>query len=638
MNLTSKGRLVAVAGSLLASTLLLYGCKDFLTNNSTPQGTLDESTLKTQAGVEGALIATYRALDCNYQTASDWGCAVSDWVFGSVASDDAYEGSQAGDQPGIEQIELMHWNSPDAEGYLNTKWTAVYDGISRANATLRLLKEVEAIPGALSKADDDGIRGEAIFLRAHFHFEAYRMWGNIPYYREGDLDYRKPNETKTQVEADLEKDLTDAIGLLPATPRNNQVGRATKWTATAYLGRVQMYAGDFAGALATFKQVISSGPYALEPSFDRVWTGFKQYQNGKETIFAYQASANDGNGDGENSNYGERLNFPSAGSPFGCCGFHQPSQNLANFYQVDANGLPLALSAPTTWNSSNTDMNPAFRSPALDPRIDFTIGRDNVPFKDWGLAGAGWVRSISHGGFYSAKKNVHEQASGAQSNVGWTNTQLNSVNIHIFRYADLLLMAAEAYIETGDLESARAIVNQIRLRAGVTVQGCGTPTDPTAAAAEIAVYSQCATQTAMWVAGPTAGGTSGTVTEPWATYQIGTYDTPWTDANYARAAVRAERRLELAMEGQRFFDLRRWGIADSVVNNYTGVTAPNDGSAENIRLQKVPLPGDTIAYVQQFTGAAAYVKGKYDFYPIPDQQIRLSTVNGKSTLTQNAGW
>src|SRR5690348_4996912 len=228
MNLTSKSRLVAVAGSVLAGTLLLYRCKNFLTDNSTPQGTLDEGTLTTKAGVEGALIATYRALDCNYQTASDWGCAVSDWVWGNVAADDAYEGSQAGDQPGIEQIELMHWNAPDAEGYLNTKWTAVYDGVSRANATLRLLKKVEAVPGALTKEDDDGIRGEALFLRAHYHFEAYRMWGNIPYYREDDQDFRKPNETKQQVETDLLKDLNDAIALLPETPRNNQIGRATK--------------------------------------------------------------------------------------------------------------------------------------------------------------------------------------------------------------------------------------------------------------------------------------------------------------------------------------------------------------------------------------------------------------------------
>ena len=622
MNLTRKYRLIGAAGTVFAGALLLYGCKNFLTDNAKPQGAVTGQTLATASGVEGLLIATYRALDCNYQTTNDWGCAVSNWVFGSIASDDAYEGSSAGDQPGAEQIELYHWSSPDAETYLNTKWTAVYDGVSRANATIRLLNSVLAAnPAALSKANADGVRGEATFLRAHFLFEAMRMWGNVPYYLENDTtDYRKANETRTAVIADIEKDLNTAIGLLGATPRNGQAGRVTKWTATAYLGRVQMYAGDFANAVTTFKSVVNSNVYALQPSYDQVWTGFKQYENGKETIFAYQASVNDGNGDGENSNWGERLNFPSSGSPFGCCGFHQPSQNLVNYFQVDASGLPLALSSPNTWNTNNANFTGAQNTVAVDPRLDWTVGRDNVPFKDWGLHGAGWVRSIQHGGFYSAKKNVHEQASGAQSNVGWTNTQLNSVNIHIFRYADLLLMLAEAEAETGDLAGATALVNQIRTRAGATVQGCGVPADAKAKAALLAAYPTCGTDpTIQAMAVPMTGGTK---VMPWATYQIGTYPTTFADLATARAAIRAERRLEMGMEGQRFFDLRRWGIEDSVLNGYVNGIG---GGAEKNRLQ-------------QFTGAAALSRPKYDLYPIPDQQLQLSKVGGTSRLTQNPSW
>ncbi|HEY2379238.1 MAG TPA: RagB/SusD family nutrient uptake outer membrane protein [Gemmatimonadaceae bacterium] len=630
MNLTPKYRLLAVAGSMLAGALVLYGCKNFLTDNSTPQATVSGETLKTKSGVEGTLIAAYRSLDCNYQTAA-WGCAVSNWVFGSVASDDAYEGSQAGDQPGVEQIELFNWNAPDAEGYLDAKWVSMYDGIARANATINLLKEVTATPGIISAADAAGIRGEAMFLRAHYHFEAYRMWGNIPYYRDNDNDFRKPNETKQQVEADLLRDLDSAIALLPATPRNAQIGRATSWTAMAYKGRVQMYKGDYAGAVTTLKAVQASGVYKLETSFDHVWTGFKQYQNGPETIFAYQASANDGNGDGENSNFGERLNFPSAGSPFGCCGFHQPSQNLVNYFQVDATGLPLALSS-ATWNANSNNFNGSNNTVAVDPRIDFTVGRDAVPFKDWGLHGAGWVRSIPHGGFYSAKKNTHENASGAQSNVGWTNTQLNSVNIHIFRYGDLLLMLAEAEAQTGDLAGATALVNQIRTRAGQTVQGCGLPVDAKASAAEVAAYPTCAGHSELVVAGPlSGGGTLGTTVEPWATYRIGLYPT-FTSAAQALAAIQAERRLELAMEGQRFFDLRRWAIADVTLNAYVNGVG---GGAEKNRVQTVP---STLQYVQQFGGAVPYVKGKYDFYPIPDQEIQLSKSGGKANLTQNTGW
>jgi hypothetical protein len=596
MTFTSRFRLLAGAGALL-TVAAAYGCKDFLTNNSTPQGTLNDQTLTTLAGVEGTLIAAYRALDCNYQTASNWGCAVSDWVFGSVASDDAYEGSQPGDQPGIEQIELMHWSAPDAQSYIGIKWKSVYDGVSRANATIRLLKDVLASnPGVIPATDATGIRGEAMFLRAHYHFEGYRMWGNIPYYRDDDNNFRKPNETKQQVVADLLRDLDSAAALLPTTPRGGQVGRVTKWTALAYKGRVQVYAGDFTGALTTLRNVQAAGPYRLQPSYDQVWTGFKQYQNGTETIFAYQASINDGNGDGENSNFGERLNFPSTGSPFACCGFHQPSQNLVNYFKVDAAGLPLALSDAANWNSSNAELTAAQNTVPVDPRLDWTAGRTGVPYKDWGPVGAGWVRSPEHGGPYTAKKNVHEKASNAQSNVGWTNTQLNAVNIHVFRYADLLLLLAEAEIEAGSLENARAIVNQIRARAGQKAQGPGTS----------------ATDIAVPINDPSI---------TWATYRVGQYNVPWTSQATARAAVRAERRVELAMEGQRFFDLRRWNIADAVINGYfNGI----GGGSEKARLA-------------QFTSAEAFAP-KHLLYPLPDDQIQISSVGGQPTLTQNTGW
>src|SRR5205085_8512089 len=201
----------------------------------------------------------------------------------------------------IFEVETYLWSAGEVQDYLNQKWSQVYEGVSRANNALRLLAKVRAEkPGEIDDAEAAGIRGEAIFLRAHYHFEAYRMWGSIPYYRELDTtDFRKANETKQAVEADLIKDLNDAIGLLPLTPRNAQAGRATKWTAKAYLGRVQMYAGSYAAALATFNDVKTNGPYKLQPSFDQVWTGFKQFENGPETIFAYEASVNDGNGDGE---------------------------------------------------------------------------------------------------------------------------------------------------------------------------------------------------------------------------------------------------------------------------------------------------------------------------------------------------
>jgi hypothetical protein len=582
---------------MLFAAVTLYGCKDFLTDAASPQGTLNEETLSNRSGVEGSLIATYRALEWNTGVGGNWGSAASNWVWASVTSDDAYKGSEATDQAPINDIEGYHWGTANVEGYLNEKWRAAYEGVVRANATLRLLdKVVTNQPGEIPATDAAGIEGEALFLRAHFHFEAWRMWGNIPYYREDDTDFRKANLTSAEVVTEILADLDAAIALLPPAPRNGQVGRVTQWTAKAYKGRLQVYAGQYGAAVTTLQDVRASGPYELEASFDRVWTGFQEYSNGPETILAFQASANDGDPNGNNANYGERLNFPHSGSRFGCCGFHQPTQNLVNFFATDAGtGLPLALTN-SSWNSRDATLTASTITP-VDPRLDWTVGRDGVPYKDWGLHQPGWIRAPSYGGPYSPKKNIHEQASGAEQIAGgWAPTQQNSVNIHIFRYADLLLLLAEAEVEAGSMENARTIVNEIRARAGVTAQGPGTDR------ATIAVPIDDPSIT-------------------WADYRIGLYTSPWSDQAFARQAVRYERRLELAMEGQRFFDLRRWGIADVVINGY--LDGVGGGAEKSRRLH--------LASAETFTA-------RHYLYPIPDLQIELSRVGGTEMLQQNTGW
>jgi starch-binding outer membrane protein, SusD/RagB family len=623
MNMASRHPLLVGTTVLALGAGVLWGCKDFLSANAASQGTLDQSTLSTLSGVEGSLIAAYRALDWNNGVGGNWGNSASNWVWGSVASDDAFKGSEASDQPQINDIRQYHWATPDAEVYLNEKWRGVYEGVSRANATLNLLKSVQtADPSAVPAATATGITGEAKFLRAHYHFEAYRMWGSIPYYREDDTDFRKANEAGSAVITDILKDLDDAIAALPLTPRNGEKGRASRWTAKAYKGRVQMYAGQYAAALTTFTDVVTNGPYALETSFDRVNTGFQSEENGKETIWAYQASANDGEPNGNNANYGNRLNFPHSGSPLGCCGFHQPSFNLVNYFVVDAAGLPLAITSPTTWNNRNTELDAAATAVGsgvfVDPRLDLTVGRDGVPYKDWGMHKSDWIRSLAYGGPYSPKKNVHENSSGAQSNVGWVNTQLNADNVHLFRYADLLLMMAEADVETNNLPAAIGIVNQIRARAAQRAQGCGVPTDATLKAFAdtlVAHYPQCAGQTAIYVPINDAHIT-------WATYRVNPYPlaAPYTtDQATARAVVRAERRLELAMEGQRFFDLKRYGqaVATQVLNDYL--------TAEKVRMP-APLSG------------AENFAARHMFFPIPQLQIELSKVGTTPKLTQNPGW
>jgi len=615
MNMRTGHNLLVGTALLILVGGVTYSCKDFL--DVAPQGALDPTTLSNQAGVEGTLIAAYRALDWNNAVGGGWGGAASNWVWGSVASGDAHKGSYNGDINAIQDIELYSWGTGAAEGYLNDKWRSVYEGVVRSNATLRLLSQVSGIPAS----DADGIKGEALFLRAHYHFEAWRMWGNVPYYFEDDVSFDKPNDLGVDSVAKLIiKDLDAAIALLPETPRKGQAGRATKWAATAYKGRVQAYIGDWPGALTTLRSVQASNAYALETSFDHVWTGFHTFANGKETILAYEASVNDGEPNGNNSNYGERLNFPYV-DPF-CCGFHQPSQNLVNFFVVNDSGLPLAVTDPAAWNAGNPtgtgakDTNfSANTTVPVDPRLDWTAGRDGVPYKDWGLHSKAFNRDRAYAGPYSPKKNVHEKSSGAQSGVGWNSFQLNSVHIHIYRYADALLLLAEAAVETNNLEEARGIVNQIRARAGQTAEGCGS------AALTATKYP------GAWPAGCTDDNRIAaplvikdtsltlhrdTLITPWAYYKIGLYTTPWTVQASARTAVWYERRLELAMEGQRFFDLRRWGAADTFIPDYL--------ATEKNRVN--------------FLAGAAPFQPRHHLYPIPQIQIELS----KGALKQNPDW
>src|SRR6266571_4216890 len=621
MNTRKSNRLLIGMAIVALAIGVTYACKDFL--NTEPQGVLNESALLTKSGVEGLLIGAYRSLDCSSSSAGSWGCAASNWVWGSVTSGDAHKGSNLGDQAPIFEVETYLWSAGDMQDYLNQKWSQVYEGVSRANATLRLLEKVRAEkPAEIDDATAAAIRGEAIFLRAHYHFEAYRMWENIPYYTENDVDYKKSN-VGVDVIGSLVRDLDTAAALIAQNgvdplPRNGEVGRATSWTAKAYKGRVYAYAAAktpvyWDSALTTLRDVQANGPYALETSFDHVWTGFTQFMNGPETILAFQASVRDGEPSGWNSNWGERLNFPHSGSHFGCCGFHQPSQNLVNFFAVDATGLPLAVST-SSWNNPDTNFAGGNLTP-VDPRLDWTVGRDLVPYKDWGLHDRSWIRDALYSGPYSPKKNVHENAADAEDNVGWQATQTNDVNIHIFRYADLLLLLAEADVETNNLAEALTIVNQIRARAGQVAQGCGKGFDTKSDSILKATYPTCAADERMAVP-MVQNATIDSLREPWALYRIGLYPSFPSQA-YARTAVQYERRLELAMEGQRFFDIIRWGGADTVIANY-------------VLKEKSRIP---------YLGTAAiFALPKYGLYPIPTIQIELSKTGATSNLVQNPGW
>ena len=575
-------KLIIILGSflLLAGTFTSCG-EDFLTRN--PQGQLDINTLGSVEGISLLLVGAYANLDGttdpNWSGAggvpgNGWFAATSNWHLSDVPSDDAYKGTEQGDQAPAEEVEAFTHDATNA--YFQKKWIMVYDGVARANDVLTVLEAT----ADLSADFVNQATAEARFLRGFYHFEAKRVFNNVPYIDEKVEDPRVPNNTDIwpQIEADLEF----AANNLPNT--QTEVGRATKWAATAFLARAHMYQGDYSAALPLLNSIIGSGQYALTENYHHNFNA--EFDNNSETVFAVQSAVNDGT-DGFNGRWGDVLSGLQNG-PGGCCGFHQPSQNLVNAYKTDDNGLPM----PATFNDSDVTSDEgltgddAFTPYAgnVDPRLDWTVGRRGIPYHDWGVhPGQPWVRQQSYGGPYSQKKNMYYQAQQGSLSTASRWTQMpNAINYNLVRYADVLLMAAECEVESGSLESARGHVNTIRSR---MVDNPGN-----------------------WV--KTAGGDDA------ANYVIGTYDDTWSDQAAARTAVRFERRLELAMEGHRFFDLVRWGVAADVINTY------------------IAKEKNTRTYLAN----ANFQAGKNEYYPIPQEQINLSSVDGAPTLTQNPGY
>ncbi|HKZ65471.1 MAG TPA: RagB/SusD family nutrient uptake outer membrane protein, partial [Chitinophagaceae bacterium] len=329
--------------------------------------------------------------------------------------------------------------------------------------------------------------------------------------------------------------------------------------------------------------------YGLAPAYHDLFNADRENDPlvRAETVFAYEASVNDGSG-GLNANYDQILNFPYNGGPGGCCGFFQPSFEFVNSFRTNGTGLPLLDGSYNTGaNQVKTDQGlestDGFTPDAgnLDPRLDWTVGRRGIPYLDWGLhPGKAWIRDQGNGGPFAPKKNVYykTQAGKLTDGTNWASG-LTATNYKIIRFADVLLMAAECEIDGGgSLEKAREYVNLVRARAakpGTSVPGAD------------------------------------------ATYLISTYTTPWIDDAVARTAVRFERKLELGMEGHRFFDLVRWGIADVVLNAFLAYEKPKLSAGY---------------------GSATFAKGKNEYFPIPQTQIDLHTSGGTSTLEQNPGY
>ncbi len=580
MKTTYKKRLTIGFASLL---LVAVGvaCKDSFLDQP-PTGTLSSDEITSNAGLQSTLIGAYAELN-----GRDYGWFGSsfNWLWGSVTGGDANKGSNAGDQSTA--VFIQNFTVIPSAGPINDKYRAMYEGISRANTVLRVLKA----PGPdVTPAIATNLGAQARFLRGHYYFELKRTYNNTPYVDE-TLDY-STGVTKVTNEADLwpkiEADFKYAYDNLPETQDAN--GRANKWAAASYLAKTYLYQKKYAEAKTLFDLIIANGKtasgqkYALVDDFTTLFNAANSIN--PEAIFAIQNAVNTGSV--ANANPDNVLNFPFSGGPGSCCGFFQPSFEMANSFRTNANGLPLLDGSYNAGaNQIKTDQGLSSADPftpdagPLDPRIDYSVGRRGIPYLDWGPhPGANWIRDQVYGGPFAPKKFVYpkSQEGTLQDGTGWT-PGYTAINYNIIRYADVLLMAAEAEVEAGSLEKARGYVNQIRARA-----------------ANPAVFVK---------------GTDG---KPVANYVISQYATPWTSQATARDAVRFERKLELSGEGHRFFDLVRWGIAEKAVNAF-------------LTYESSKLPGT-------YAGAK-FTANKNEYMPIPQQQIDLQ---GTAVLKQNAGY
>ena len=574
---------------ILTTVIFSSSCKkEFLVRE--PIGALSQGVLATPNGVNGLLTGAYSALrgtDIGASTA--WSGSVTNWIWGSVAGGDAHKGSDAGDQAPINPIAT--WAISPSNAMAADKWIVCYGGIDRVNSVFKVLPLVKGMDAAAFK----NVEAQAHFLRGHYYFELKRFYNMVPWISDSTKDFKQENNV--DIWPKIEADFKFAFDNLPET--QSDAGRANKWAAGAYLAKTYLYQKKFELAKTLFDQVISQGmtakgvKYDLLPGIEDNFRPEKELTS-PENVFSVEFAANVGTGSIDNATMGDMLNYPYGNSPFGCCGFYQPTIDLANSYRTDANGLPYL----DTYNDHAVKNDMGILSSAsftpdagnLDPRIDWTIGRRGIPYLDWGLhPGRDWIRDQDFSGPYAPKKNIWWHATEQyHDNNSWAPA--TAINYYIIRFADVLLMAAEAHAQTNDLPGALTLVNRVRTRAA---------------------------NPAGWVyqykdnSNPAAGFS----TQPAANYVIQTY-TSFPTQDFALKAIYFERKLELGMEGVRFFDLSRWGIAAQVLNDF------------------FTYEGSLIGDVK----GGHFTAGKNEYFPIPQSEIDKTTIGGKATLTQNKGY
>lgn len=553
-------------------------CSDFL-DDQKPQGVLDSDMVKDPSNVDNLVISAYAV----FTTAEDINSSFSMWNF-DVRSDDAYKGGNGtSDGDVFHQLEIeqgvltTNWN-------INDMWVRLYNCISRVNSAISVLE---------TTSDSYQLKaqrlGEMKFLRAYAHFLLKRLYKNIPFIMDANLkqeDYNTLSNTEFNNDEGWQQIINDveyAYSVLPV--KQTDKGRPSKAAAAAFLTKAYLYKAyrqdDAASNQVTSinredllkvieysnPDIYSAGGFDLEPDFHNNFRPETQYENGVESIWAMQYSINDGTKYG-NLNWSYGLIVPNIpGVTDGGCDFYKPSQNLVNAYRTDADGHPFL----DTFNNKDYDL-----TQDADPRLFLTVGVTGLPYefnsKYMMDASSTWSRSNGLYGYYVTLKQNVDPDCGYLVKGSWWGTPMNRI---VFRYADVLLERAEAYAQLNETGEAIKLVNEIRKRAK---QSTGM----------IANY-------------PSDYGVK---------FNISTYNGSYSQED-ALKIVKMERRLEMGMESERFFDLVRWGEAEKVLNKYF---------AEETN--KCSIYGD-----------AHFTANKNEYLPIPFSQVAASDGH----YTQNIG-
>ncbi len=556
------------------TTVALSGCDDFI--DVPPTGVVHGELAYSQP--EKMVNAAYASLgDCWFEYPFNL------WPYGDLSSDDCLKGGGGTTDTGYHPMEI--WSTlTSTPGELDQLWYRLYCNISRCNRALVSLDKhgIET----LGKDVNDQRIGEVHFLRGHNYFKLITMFRQIPwideYVFENDLQEQTSNTefTYQQLFEKIINEFEIAYRLLPETVEDGG-GRANRIAAAAYLAKCYLTLAWGDGYEATdgvdfinmeymkkvdeYTKVVKDSRYDYLEDFGDIF--LPEYKNSKESVFAVQTS----NYTEDNTRYG-RANWSNMLN--GCwgmwsCGwdFHKPSQNLVNAFKT-RNGLPMFD------NYADEDAYPVNNMPSSqkwDPRLFHTVGMPTFPYKyeaQYTMTTDN-SRTPNTYGYFTSLKDVPQRSGGETFEGSW---QAFAMNDYVFRYTDIMLMRAEALIELGSaaqLEEARTIINEIRQRAANSID-------------KHIAYAKDYCEISLYPA------------------------TYFSDKATARKCLQWERRLEMAMESSRYFDLRRWGIASKVLNAYfaTEKNASYDG----------------VKYGQYYQDAN-YTPGKNEFYPIPYNQM-----------------